>query len=232
LNLAVLQARMSSTRLPGKVMAPVLGEPMIGRQLERLARSARIDRLVVATSDDPSDDPLAAYCRGLGYAVVRGSLADVLDRFHAALQAVPQADTVVRLTADCPLADWAVIDALIDHHHATGADYTNNTAPERTFPHGLDAEVMRREVLERAWRDADDPYDREHVTPYIYRRPEAFRIESLSRTPSLATLRWTVDLPEDLEFVREVYERLYPIDPAFKTDDIVLLERNSSGAQA
>jgi spore coat polysaccharide biosynthesis protein SpsF len=91
---------------------------------------------------------------------------------------------------------------------------------------------MRREVLERAWRDADDPYDREHVTPYIYRRPEAFRIESLSRTPSLATLRWTVDLPEDLEFVREVYERLYPIDPAFKTDDIVLLERNSSGAQA
>jgi len=231
LNLAILQARMSSTRLPGKVMAPVLGEPMIGRQLERLARSVRIDRLVVATSSDPSDDALADYCRGLGYPVVRGSLGDVLDRFHEAMLLAPEADTVVRLTADCPLADWTVIDALIDHHHATGADYTNNTAPERTFPHGLDAEVMRREALERAWREATDPYEREHVTPFIYRRPGEFRLENLSRKPSLAALRWTVDFPEDLEFVRDVYARLYPADPAFTTDAIVPLEPNSSGAQ-
>jgi spore coat polysaccharide biosynthesis protein SpsF len=155
----------------------------------------------------------------------------VLDRFHTALQAVPEADTIVRLTADCPLADWTVIDALIERHHATGADYANNTSPERTFPHGLDAEVMRREVLERAWREAADPYEREHVTPFIYRRPDAFRLEGLSRAPSLAALRWTVDLPEDLAFVRDVYARLYPANPAFMTDDIVALEHNSSGAQ-
>src|SRR5262245_994211 len=108
---------MSSTRLPGKVMAPVLGEPMIGRQLERLGRSARLDRLVVATSDDPSDDPLADYCRGCGCEVARGSLADVLGRFHTAIEVVPEADTIIRLTADCPLADWTVIDALIERHH-------------------------------------------------------------------------------------------------------------------
>lgn len=231
-NLAILQARMTSTRLPGKVLAPVLGEPMIGRQLERLARSGRLDRIVVATSAEASDDPLASYVAGLGYAVCRGSLHDVLDRFHQAAAMVPEADTIVRLTADCPLADWTVIDATIERHHAEAADYTSNVAPERTFPHGLDNEVIRREALERAWREAKDPYEREHVTPYIYRHLHAFRIAGLSRAPSLAHLRWTVDLPEDLAFVREVYERLYPRNPAFTTDEVAALERNSSESAA
>jgi len=229
-NLAILQARMSSTRLPGKVLEPVLGVAMIGRQLERLARSARLDRILVATSDDASDDPLAAYVASAGYAVCRGSLADVLDRFHEAMKLVPEADTIVRLTADCPLADWTVIDAVIDRHHESGADYTSNTPAVRTYPHGLDTEVMRRTALERAWREGTDPYEREHVTPFIYRRPDAFRIASLSREPSLAHLRWTVDYPEDLAFVREVYERLYPKNPAFTSDDVVALDRNSSEA--
>jgi len=227
-NLAILQARMSSTRLPGKVLAPVLGEPMIGRQLERLARSARLDRIVVATSTDPSDDPLAAWCEGRGQPVFRGALGDVLDRFHGALALVPEADTVVRLTGDCPLADPAVIDATIERHLATGADYTSNTPAVRTYPHGLDTEVMRRTALEAAWREAKDPYEREHVTPFIYRHPERFRIESLSRQPSLAHLRWTVDFPQDLAFVRGVYERLYPAKPAFTSDDVAQLSPNSS----
>ncbi|MBI1199486.1 MAG: NTP transferase domain-containing protein [Phenylobacterium sp.] len=230
MNLAILQARMTSTRLPGKVMAPVLGEPMIGRQLERLGRAARLDRIVIATSREASDDPLASYCEGLGLTVFRGELADVLGRFLGALDLFPQAQTVVRLTADCPLADPAVIDATIARHEEAGADYTSNTPAVRTYPHGLDTEVMRRETLEAAGREATDPYEREHVTPFIYRRPERFRIASLSREPSLAHLRWTVDLPEDLDFVRDVYARLYPANPAFTSDDIVALDRNSSGA--
>ncbi|MFZ5718289.1 MAG: cytidylyltransferase domain-containing protein [Pseudomonadota bacterium] len=232
MNLAILQARMTSTRLPGKVLEPVLGEPMIGRQLERLARSKRLDRIMVATSTDPSDDPLAAYCEGLGHAVFRGSLGDVLDRYCGAMAQVPEADVIVRLTADCPLADWTVIDATIERLHEAGADYASNTPAVRTYPHGLDVEVMRREALMRAGREAKDPYEREHVTPYIHRRPETFRIASLSRSPSLAHLRWTVDFPEDLAFVREVYERLYPGNPAFTSDDVVALDRNSSGVAA
>lgn len=223
---------MTSSRLPGKVMAPVLGQPMIGRQLERLGRSARIGRIVVATSLDASDDPLAGYVEGLGHLVFRGSLGDVLGRFGGAMALVPDADTVVRLTADCPLADWTVIDATIDRRVEAGADYASNTPAARTYPHGLDVEVMTRAALEQACREAAEPYEREHVTPFIYRRPDRFRLAYLSQPVSLAHLRWTVDLPEDLAFVRDVYEHLYPGKPDFTTDDVVALARNSSGAAA
>jgi spore coat polysaccharide biosynthesis protein SpsF len=227
-NLAILQARMTSSRLPGKVLAPVLGEPMIGRQLERLRRARRIDALVVATSTDPSDDPLAAYCGGLGVEVFRGSLSDVLERFRGALATHPEAKAVVRLTADCPLADPAVIDEVIAHHHAEDADYTSNTLGERTFPHGLDTEVIRAGALVDAAERAADPYEREHVTPYIYRRPDAYRLAGVSRDPPLPHLRWTVDYPEDLAFVREIYARLYPSDPAFGSDAVAALAVNSA----
>lgn len=223
---------MTSSRLPGKVMAPVLGEPMIGRQLERLGRSARIGRIVVATSTDVSDDPLAAYVERLGHPVFRGSLADVLDRFAGAMAMVAEADTVIRLTADCPLADPQVIDATIDHFRAAGADYASNTPSVRTYPHGLDTEVMSREALDTAWREAAEPYEREHVTPFIYRRPERFKLAYLSQAPSRAHLRWTVDFPEDLDFVRRVYERLYPANPAFTSADVEALAQNSSEAVA
>ena len=230
MNLAILQARMTSSRLPGKVLADVLGEPMIFRQIERLSRATRIDRLVVATSIDGSDDALAEACAARGVSVFRGSLDDVLDRFAGALDLFPEADTVIRVTADCPLADWTVVDEVIAHLEATGADYTSNTPATRTYPHGLDVEVMRRGALLGAWRDGRDPYEREHVTPYIYRRPETYRLEFVSRAPSLAHLRWTVDYPADLEFVRDVYARLYPADPAFGSDAVVALARNSSEA--
>jgi spore coat polysaccharide biosynthesis protein SpsF len=219
---------MSSSRLPGKVLAPVLGEPMIGRQIERLQRSARIDKLMVATSNDPSDDALAAYVRGLGVELFRGALDDVLGRYCAALSRHLDATAVVRLTADCPLTDPELIDKVIDHHHESGADYTSNTLGTRTYPHGLDAEVIRPECLYDANELATDPYEREHVTPYVYRRPEHFRLAGVARHKSLAQLRWTVDLPPDLAFVREVYAKLYPFDPAFGTDAIVALEVNSA----
>lgn len=221
---------MSSSRLPGKVMAPVLGEPMIGRQVERLRRARRIDRLVVATSTDPSDDPLAAYCEGLDLAVFRGALDDVLERYRAALALYPAATAVVRLTADCPLTDPVLIDKVIDRHHAAGADYTSNTLGTRTFPHGLDTEVIRPEALVCAAEHAADPYEREHVTPYVYRRPEVFRLAGVARPDSLASLRWTVDLPADLAFVRDVYARLYPLNPEFDSDAVAALPVNTSKA--
>lgn len=230
--LGILQARMSSTRLPGKVLEPVLGQPMIARQVERLRRCRRIDRLVVATSSRPDDDVLARTCDAIGLPVFRGSLDDVLDRFHGALAAFGPAETVVRMTADCPLADWALIDRVIGAHLDTAVDYTSNTPAVRTFPHGLDVEVMRAPVLETAWREARDPYEREHVTPFIYRRPERFSLGYVSDAPSLAHLRWTVDTPDDLAFVRHVYETLYPRNPAFTSADIAALPRNSSGAAA
>lgn len=228
--LAILQARMSSSRLPGKVLEPVLGEPMIARQVERLRRSSRIDRLLVATSTDRSDDPLAEACAARGIAVYRGDLGDVLGRFAGALAANPDASSVVRLTADCPLTDWTLIDALIARFEEVGADAATLSYPERTYPHGLDCEVVRREALLRAHREATDPYEREHVTPFIYRRPDEHRLAGLSREPSLAHLRWTVDYPGDLAFVRDVYAQLYPANPAFLSDDIAALPVNSAGA--
>jgi spore coat polysaccharide biosynthesis protein SpsF len=228
LILAVLQARMSSTRLPGKVLADVLGQPMIGRQIERLRRSRSIDELVVATSTDPSDDPVAQYLKGAGVPVHRGALQDVLARFCGVIRRYPAATGVIRLTADCPLADSGVIDAMMDRHFETGADFTNNTLPQRTFPHGLDAEVVRPEILLMAEREAADPYEREHVTPFVYRHPERFKLASIQREPSLAHLRWTVDYPADLDFVRSVYGKLYPANPAFGTADIVALSPNSA----
>lgn len=218
---------MSSSRLPGKVLAPVLGEPMIARQIERLRRSRRIDQIIVATSAETSDNPLAAALQPLGVTVVRGPLQDVLGRFLLALDLVPDAEMVLRLTADCPLADWRVIDDLIGLVETSGADYANMAMP-RTFPHGLDAEAMRPQALRRAGREAVSAHDREHVTPYIYSEPGRFKLACLTREPSLEHLRWTVDYPEDLAFVRHAYETLYPGNPDFGTDEIAALEWNSS----
>ena len=205
----------------------MLGQPMIARQIERLGRSRRIDRIIVATSEEASDDPLAEALTALGFDVVRGPLSDVLGRFLLALDQVPDADVVLRLTADCPLADWRTIDALIDLLASSCADYANMAMP-RTFPHGLDAEAMRPQALRRAGREAVTAHDREHVTPYIYADPTRFRLSCLTRTPSLAHLRWTVDYPEDLEFVRHVYETLYPANPDFALAEIAALPWNSS----
>jgi spore coat polysaccharide biosynthesis protein SpsF len=201
---------------------------MIGRQVERLRRAKRLDRLIVATSSDASDDELAAYCAELKLDVFRGSRDDVLDRFCGALRRFPDADTVVRLTADCPLADPELIDQVVAHHQEAGADYTSNVLGARTYPKGLDVEVIRAQVLLDAGERASDEFEREHVTPYIYRRRDDYRVAGVARHESLAKLRWTVDLPSDLEFVRGVYATLYPQKPAFTTQDILRLPVNSA----
>ncbi len=220
--LAILQARVSSSRLPKKVLAPILGTAMLARQLERLKRCETIDRLVVATSDDPSDDSLATLCAEIGVPCHRGSLTDVLARFSGACEAFGPADTIVRLTGDCPLADPEVIDRVIRDHVASGVDYTTN-AIECTWPDGLDVEVMRREALAAAASEAVLPSEREHVTPFIYKHPERFRIGHVKSDEDLSHLRWTVDEPADLAFVTEVYAALYPENPAFVSADILSL---------
>ena len=218
--LAVLQARMSSSRLPGKVLAPLAGAPMILRQIERLRRARRLERIVVATSVRTDDDPLAQAVAAAGVPVHRGDLDDVLGRFVGALDAFGPVETVVRLTADCPLADPEVIDATIDRFQETGADYASNVAEPRTFPKGLDVEVMKASALRRAASETADPYDREHVTPYLYRHPERFRLAAHAQAADEGEVRWTVDRPDDLVFVRAVYDTLHAANPAFSSADV------------
>ena len=218
--LAIVQARMSSSRLPGKVLRPLAGSPMILRQIERLRRARRIDSLVVATSDDRSDDVLADVLTAAGIALFRGSLEDVLARYIGALDAFGPADYVVRLTGDCPLADWTVIDAVIERHLQTGADYTADTLGRRTFPKGLDVDVVTSAALREAQTEATDPYDREHVLPFIYGHPDRYRLQGLTQDADEGEVRWTVDLPDDYAFVSAVYDALYPANPAFSSDDV------------
>ena len=215
----IMQARMSSTRLPGKVMKPLLGEPMLTRQVERLLRSARMSILVIATSDRADDDVIAAHAEKLGVPVFRGSLSDVLDRYYQAAK-LHDAAHVLRTTADCPFIDPTVMDLVIDEHLAGGWDYTTNNLPP-SWPHGLDLEVMTMNALAGAWQDARLPDEREHVTPFIRRRPERFRIGNVASPQNNASMRWTVDEPEDYEFTRRVYEALYPSHPDFSTTDVL-----------
>jgi len=219
--LAILQARVSSSRLPGKVLKPLLGRPVLDLQIERVLRARRIDKLVVATSTGEDDEAIASLCKDLGVVCFRGALEDVLDRFYQAAQQ-QHPTTVVRLTGDCPLTGPEVIDGCIDFFGAGQFDYVSN-AIEPSFPDGLDVEVMRFDCLEQAWREARLPSEREHVTPFIHSHPERYRIGHFRNDRDLSHLRWTVDEPEDLELVRAIYEALYQDNPAFSTRDILAL---------
>jgi spore coat polysaccharide biosynthesis protein SpsF len=223
--LAVLQARMSSRRLPGKVLKPILGRPMLGRHLDRLRRCEMIDRIVVATSMDESDDPIAAFCDAEGIDCHRGSLDDVLGRFEDAVNHRDPIDHVVRLTADCPLADPEVIDGVIRMHLSGRYDFSANTI-RPTFPDGLDVEVMTRDTLRLAASEASSPYDREHVTAFIYSRPDRFKLGSFENSVDQRHMRWTVDTQDDFRMVEAVYQELLPIKDAFVSADVLaLLER-------
>jgi spore coat polysaccharide biosynthesis protein SpsF len=215
--LAIVQARVSSSRLPGKVLKPICGRPMLLHQLDRVRRARAVDAFVVATSTEASDDDIAALCESAGLPCFRGSLHDVLDRFYqAALPFTPR--YIVRLTGDCPLADPDLIDRVVEFMIAGGYDIAG-AAP--TFPDGLDVEAMRFETLEHAWRHAVRPSDREHVSLYIVRQPERFRVGGYHSDVDLSHMRWTVDEPEDFELVRQIYDALYPRNPAFTTQDVL-----------
>ncbi len=217
----VVQARMRSTRLPGKVLAPVMDRPLLGYELERLRDVRAIAFRVVATTVNSSDDPVARLAADEGYLVVRGSASDVLDRFAQAARTT-DADAVVRVTADCPLIDPEVADDVVERYLEGGWDYVSNTI-ERTYPRGLDVEVVGSEALLASAKDARTPAQREHVTPFIYENPGQFRIAQVRQKPDMSGERWTVDVPEDLEVIRRVIEGLYPTRPRFRLRDVATL---------
>ncbi len=206
MRLVLIQARMGSSRFPGKVLEDLSGHPMLWHVVNRVRRAGRVDKVVVATTDRAVDDAIARFCEREGVGCFRGSEHDVLDRFYQAARA-NRADVVVRITADCPLIDPAVIDKVLARFERGDCDYACNIM-RYTYPDGLDTEVFSFEALERAWREANKPSEREHVTPYL--RSDKFRTANVeSETPvSPVQCRWTVDHPADLEFVRKVYEAL------------------------
>ena len=210
----IVQARMGSTRLPGKVLMELEGRPVLQRQLERLTRARTPDATVIATSTDPRDQPIVDLATRLGVPVTRGSEDDVLDRYLRAARE-HAADIVVRVTADCPLIDPTVLDRCVDRLLADPTlDYVSNTL-ERTYPRGLDVEVLTQATLATAANTATDPADREHVTRFVWRQPECFHLGSVTDDEDHSDLRWTVDTPEDLALIRRIYRDLHPEDPCF-----------------
>lgn len=220
-TVAVLQARTSSRRLPGKVLKPIMGKPMLAYQIDRILRCAKLDALVVATSTDPSDDAIADLCQDLNVACYRGSLPDVMERVWLAAKSA-QATTVVRLTGDCPLLDPGLIDQTIALHQQQQNDYTCNCDPA-TYPDGLDTEVCSMAALTKAQQLCTDLAVREHATWFLRLHPELFKLGVLTHTEDLSAERWTVDEPEDFELVSRIFTRLYPINPAFSWEDVLAL---------
>lgn len=216
-TVAIIQARMASTRLPGKVLADVAGQPVLWHVVQRVRQARRVDRVLVATSVSPADDALARFCADAGFDLFRGSEHDVLDRFFEAAVAT-QADTIVRITADCPLIDPDVIDRVLNVHVSGAFDYTSNVI-HYTYPDGLDVEAIRMETLARTWREAVRPSDREHVTPYV-RFSDRFRTFNVAHDPDLSHHRWTIDEAADLEFVRRIYEAFDGV-PDFRMADVL-----------
>ena len=208
----VIQARMGSTRLPEKVMLEIAGKPMVGHVVQRVRRASCIDAVIVATSTDEADVKIVDYCTTHHIPHIRGEKKDLLARTIRAAREM-YADIVVRVTGDCPLMDPQVIDktvyAFLEHYPAI--DFGSNrgsTELRRTYPIGLDVEVMSIEALLRADEEAEQEYQREHVTPFLYEKPGRFRTMSVDSGGAYGHLRWAVDTPEDLTFVRRVYELL------------------------
>lgn len=204
-TVAVVQARIQSTRLPAKVLSEIHGKTMLQRVVERTAKASQIDEIVVATSNTAADAVLIEYCHHMGWHVVAGSEDDVLSRYQTAAEET-SADRIVRITSDCPLIDCHVIDSVIEVSQQLDVDYACNFFPLRYFPRGLDCEVLKRETLERVNREAVEPRHREHVTLLIYDRPrEKFSVGSVVAPTDHSDLRWTVDTPQDLRLVQEIY---------------------------
>ena len=229
-TIAIIQGRMGSSRLPGKILLEIAGKPMIQHVIERTRLAGCLDAVIIATTSHSSDDPVAEFCSTHGVLYSRGSVQDVLDRYYQTAKA-QQAEVVVRITADCPLIDPAVIDqtvALVKENQSPRIDFACNRLPapfSRSFPIGLDVEVCTFAALERAWGESSETFHREHVMPYIYQdvrlekapatqqiirgaSPRGFKIAQLNHSPDYGDLRWTVDTAEDLTFIREIFARL------------------------
>lgn len=228
-TVAIIQARMTSTRLPGKVLADLAGDPMLARVVRRVQRANSLDDVVIATTTEPIDDVIVALCEQSGWPHFRGKREDVLDRYLEAAVKY-RAKVIVRITADCPLIEPSIVDRTVEafRYHAP-VDYASNGLPPLSFPRGLDVEVIALGALERAWREDTNPAWREHVTPYIYRHPELFRLQSVVNPVDRSDMRWTVDTPEDLALVRSIYQH-FGHDRFSWEEVIALLEKHAEWA--
>lgn len=226
--LAIIQARMGSTRLPGKVLAEIEGRPMLWHVLQRTQAAESLDQVLVATTTEPADDLIVSFCREHGMVCFRGSEKDVLDRYYRAAR-LHRAQVIVRITSDCPLIDPEIVDKTVRQFMVEQPDYASNCLV-RTYPRGLDTEVLTFRALEVAWSEASQSYERAHVTPYLYQNPERFKVLSVMGNKDYSFYRWTVDTPEDLEFVRAVYARF--AGGGFLWNDVLrLLEREPALAE-
>lgn len=228
-TVAIIQARMGSTRLPAKIMKKINGRTVLDHVLARVSACPRLNGIVVATTTAPADDAVMAESVKQGARCFRGSESDVLSRYYLAAQE-SQADVIVRITSDCPLYDPELLTQMLDDFKAKisagdKVDYLSNVL-ERTFPRGLDTEIFTGMALERAHREARQPFEREHVTPYFYQNPRKFALRSFRQAADLSGYRWTLDTPDDLRFVEAVYGALYASGRRFTTREVLdLLKR-------
>jgi len=209
---AIIQARMGSSRLPGKVLINIAGKAMLAHVFERISRSNLVNEIVVATTDDPADDRIARFCNENRMLYFRGSQFDVLDRYYQTAK-THQSDIIVRITADCPMIDPQMIDDVIQSFLEQKVDFAANRLPppwKRSFPIGLDIEVCTFFALERAWKESNHTYEREHVMPYLYIQPARFKTLLIQHEPDYGHKRWTVDTPQDLLLVEKIIEHFHP----------------------
>lgn len=210
---AVVQARYGSSNLPGKVLQPLAGTPMLTGILARLERARSVDVVVVATTESAEDDPVAGVAADSGVDVYRGAVYDVLDRIRGAVKMVPDATTVVRVSADCPFVDPMLVDEVVAALDDAGADVATNRLPPpylRTYPEGLDVEACTVAALDAAWLEAKSPQHREHTLSYLYDNPDRFRVAVVELQDDLSRYRWTVDSMQDLAVAQALADRLVP----------------------
>jgi spore coat polysaccharide biosynthesis protein SpsF len=219
---AIIQARMSSSRLTGKVLLPLQGKPVLAHVVERINACQTVDQIIVATSEDQSDDVIQHWCEQAACLVYRGSLHDVLDRYYQTALA-HRADVIVRITADCPVIDPTIVDEVVKGFLYGGYDFYGLAGE---FPDGLDCTVFAFTALQRAWQEATLASDREHVGPYIEKHPELFKNGGLQKFIGLSLHRWTLDEPDDYTFLQAVFARLYEYKDLFLATDILTLLAN------
>ena len=221
MKLCIIQARMSSTRLRGKVLFGIDSKPMLLYMVERVRAAKKIDQLIIATSTDISDNLIEEFCNDNKISCYRGSLEDVLDRYYQAA-VIFEASIIIRLTADCPLIDPVMIDAVVGAYIDSDCDYAANAMPPpSTVPDGMDVEVFSFRALARAWRESEKPSDREHVTFYFWKNPQYFNLLKYNLKQDFSKYRLTVDYKEDFEVIASVFKALYPPNNLFSLYDII-----------
>ena len=227
-TILIIQARMSSSRLPGKVLLPLHGRPMLDWVVTRASKSRHVDSCMIATTEDPSDDRIAKWCFSRSVPFYRGSQYDVLDRYYQAARKA-NADVIIRVTADCPLIDPALVDRLFEFYLEEKADFAANRLPppwHRTFPIGLDTEIVSMKMLSLAWEKAGEKFEREHVMPWFYDTPGRCKVSIMDHSEDLGMHRWTVDTPEDYRMMQILFEKIKNPETAGWLDVLDVIREN------